>query len=312
MTMDSMDMKDLPGEPTAPQTPQTTTSLFKPKNNTLTFRRRGANIAAVVVSGLFAAVGIVFLLYLIGYVFQQGGRFLTIPFFTQLPSALGAEGGGVQPAIVGSIVLIGLASLFGIPLGVFTGIYLSEFGRGPMASIVRFMVDTLTGIPTIIFGLFIWVLVVVPSHSFSGLAGGMSLSIIMVPTVARATEEVLRLVPQELREASIALGATESRTIWSVVLPSAQNGIITGIVLAMARIAGETAPLLLTAFGSSFGFTSIFRPVAALPLQIFVYTLSPYDTQIHQAYAGSLILIALVILASLAVRWATGGFKVRQ
>jgi phosphate transport system permease protein len=218
----------------------------------------------------------------------------------------------VQPAIVGSIVLVALAALFGIPLGVFTGVYLSEFGRGTWASIVRFMVDTLTGIPTIIFGLFIWVLVVVPSHSFSGLAGGLALSIIMIPTVARTTEEVLRLVPHELREASIALGATESRTIWAVVLPSARNGIITGIVLAMARIAGETAPLLLTAFGSSFAFTSIFRPVAALPLQIFVYTLSPYDTQIHQAYAGSLILIALVILASLAVRWATGGFKVRR
>ncbi len=313
MTTDSTDMMNLSEAPIAlaPQAPPPT-SLFKPENSSLVLRRRGVNMLAVGVTGLFAAVGVVFLFYLVGYVFQQGNRFLTIPFFTQTPSALGAAGGGVQPAIVGSIVLVGLAALFGIPLGVFTGIYLSEFGRGPMASVVRFMVDTLTGIPTIIFGLFIWVLVVVPSHSFSGLAGGLALSIIMIPTVARTTEEVLRLVPHELREASIALGATESRTIWSVVLPSARNGIVTGIVLAMARIAGETAPLLLTAFGSSFGFTSIFRPVAALPLQIFVYTLSPYDTQIHQAYAGSLILIALVILASLAVRWATGGFKVRR
>jgi phosphate transport system permease protein len=307
-------MMNLSEEPAAPSphAPPPTTSLFKPENSSQVFRRRGVNSLAVGVTGLFAAVGVVFLFYLIGYVFQQGSRFLTIPFFTQTPSALGEAGGGVQPAIVGSIVMVGLAALFGIPLGVFTGIYLSEYGHGLMASVVRFMVDTLTGIPTIIFGLFIWVLVVAPSHSFSGLAGALSLSIIMIPTVARTTEEVLRLVPHELREASIALGATESRTIWSVVLPSARNGIITGIVLAMARIAGETAPLLLTALGSSFAFTSIFRPVAALPLQIFVYTLSPYDTQIHQAYAGSLILIALVLVASLAVRWATGGFKVRR
>lgn len=285
------------------------TGLFQQPTSAHTLRRRITNGVAVVLTGLFAIVGVIFLVYLISYVFQQGSRFLTLPFFTQLPSAMGDTGGGVQPAIVGSVVLVALAAIFGIPLGVFTGIYLAEFGRGAMASVVRFMVDTLTGIPTIIFGLFIWVLVVVPSHSFSGLAGGLALSIIMIPTVARATEEVLRLVPKELREASIALGATESRTIWSVVLPSARNGVITGIVLAMARIAGETAPLLLTAFGSSFGFTNIFRPVAALPLQIFDYTLSPYDTQIHQAYAGSLILIAMVILASLAVRWATGGFS---
>ncbi len=286
--------------------------LFQQRASALTLRRRAANILAVALTGAFAIVGVVFLFYLVGYVFQQGSHFLTLPFFTQAPSALGEAGGGVQPAIVGSIVIVALAALFGIPLGVFTGIYLAEFGRGAAAATVRFMVDTLTGIPTIIFGLFIWVLVVVPSHSFSGLAGGLALSIIMIPTVARTTEEVLRLVPKELREASIALGATESRTIWSVVLPSARNGVITGIVLALARIAGETAPLLLTAFGSSFGFRSIFRPIAALPLQIFDYTLSPYDTQIHQAYAGSLILIALVILASLAVRWATGGFRAKR
>jgi phosphate transport system permease protein len=287
--------------------------LFRPQRNAHTIWRRVTNIIAVIATALCVAAGVIFLVYLIGYVFQQGSHFLTLPFFTQAPSALGDTGGGVQPAIVGSVILVALAALFGIPLGVFTGIYLAEFGRGTqLAAVVRFMVDTLTGIPTIIFGLFIWVLVVVPSHSFSGLAGGLALSIIMIPTVARTTEEVLRLVPGELREASIALGATESRTIWSVVLPSARSGIITGIVLALARVAGETAPLLLTAFGSSFAFRSIFHPIAALPLQIFDYTLSPYDTQIHQAYAGSLILIALVILASLAVRWVTGGFTPRR
>ncbi len=286
--------------------------LFQQRATALTLRRRLVNVVAVAVTGLFAIVGVFFLLYLIGFVFQQGKSFLNVSFFTESPAPLGEAGGGVRPAIVGTVVLVSLASLFGIPLGMFTGIYLAEFGRGLLASVVRFLVDTLTGIPTILFGLLIWVVIVVPSHSFSALAGGLALSIIMIPTVARATEEVLRLVPKELREASIALGATESRTIWSVVLPTARSGIITGIVLAMARIAGETAPLLLTAFGSSFGFTNVFRPISALPLQIFDYTLSPYDTQIHQAYAGSLILIALVIIASLAIRWATGGFRIKQ
>lgn len=317
MTTDSANMMDLSDGPATSSTQesqetQAVTRIFGPQNTARAFRRRAINALAVALTAVFALIGVAFLFYLIAYVFQQGSQFLTIPFFTQTPSALGDAGGGVQPAIVGSIVIVGLAALFGIPLGVFTGIFLSEFAHGAGASVVRFMVDTLTGIPTIIFGLFIWVIVVVPSHSFSGLSGGLALSIIMIPTVARTTEEVLRLVPHELREASIALGATESHTIWSVVLPSARNGIITGIVLALARIAGETAPLLLTAFGNSFAFRSIFGPVAALPLQIFDYTLSPYDTQIHQAYAGSLILIALVILASLAVRWATGGFRLRR
>jgi len=305
-----MSVADINKTSAAPAEPAV--SPFRPQNQALNVRRQLANMVAVGLTALFSVVGVVFLLYLIVYVYQQGSHFLTPQFFTQPPAAYGETGGGVQPAIVGSMVIVGLAALFGIPLGLFTGIYLAEFGRGWLASVVRFMVDTLTGIPTIIFGLFIWVLVVVPSHSFSALAGGMSLSIIMIPTVARATEEVLRLVPRELREASIALGATESRTIWSVVLPSSMNGIITGVTLALARVAGETAPLLLTALGSSFAFKSIFRPTAALPLQIFDYTLSPYATQIHQAYAGSLILIALVILASLAVRWATGGFKPRD
>ncbi len=288
-----------------------TAHLFRPANPAFNLRRQTANVVAVALTALFSVVGVAFLFYLIIYVYQQGSHFLTLQFFTEAPVAYGETGGGVQPAIIGSLVIVGLAALFGIPLGLFTGIYLAEFGRGWLASVVRFMVDTLTGIPTIIFGLFIWVLVVVPSHSFSALAGGLALSIIMIPTVARATEEVLRLVPKELREASVALGATESRTIWSIVLPSALSGIITGVTLALARVAGETAPLLLTALGSSFAFRSIFRPTAALPLQIFNYTLSPYDTQIHQAYAGSLILILLVILASFAVRWATGGFRPR-
>jgi phosphate transport system permease protein len=174
---------------------------------------------------------------------------------------------------------------------------------------VRFLVDVLTGIPTIIFGLFAWVFVVVPQQGFSALAGGVALGIIMIPIVARTSEEVLRLVPKELREASFALGATESRTILQVVIPAARNGIITGIVLSMARVAGETAPLLMTAFGTPFFNTDITQPIDALPLRIFNFAESPYPAQINQAYAGSLVLIVLILLTSFAIRWATGGFK---
>ncbi len=292
---------------TAPESQRT--DLFAAPKGALYVRRQVASVAAVVLTTLFAAAALAFLIYLVVFVAKQGLRFLNVDFFTQPPAALGETGGGVQPAIIGSLIIVGIASLVGIPLGLFTGIYLAEFGRGWLSSTLRFLVDMLTGIPTIIFGLFIWVLIVVPSHSFSGLAGGLALSIIMIPTVARATEEVLRLVPKELREASIALGATESRTIVQVVLPAALSGIITGVMLALARVAGETAPLLMTAFGSQFFNVDISRPMAALPLQVFNYTLSPYDTQISQAYAGSFVLMALVIVTSLAVRWATGGFK---
>lgn len=285
--------------------------LFEPPKGSLHIRRQVASVAAIILTTLFASAAIIFLTYLLVYVARQGLRFLNLDFFTQPPAALGEAGGGVQPAIVGSLIIVGLASLVGIPLGLFTGIYLAEFGRGWLASVLRFLVDMLTGIPTIIFGLFIWVLIVVPAHSFSGIAGGLALGIIMIPTVARATEEVLRLVPKELREASIALGATESRTILRVVVPAATSGIITGVMLALARVAGETAPLLMTAFGSQFFNVDITRPMAALPLQVFNYTLSPYDTQINQAYAGSFVLMLLVIVTSLAVRWATGGFKAR-
>jgi phosphate transport system permease protein len=275
-------------------------------------RRQAANVLSMALTTVIAVLASVFLLYLVVYVAVQGSRYLNLDFFTQPPAAFGQSGGGVGPAIQGSAILIGLASVIGIPLGLFTGIYLSEFGRGSVASGVRFLVDMLTGIPTIIFGLFAWILIVVPAHAFSAVSGGVALGIIMIPTVARATEEVLRLVPRELREASVALGATESRTILRVVVPAARSGIVTGIVLALARVGGETAPLIMTAFGNAFFSVRLFRPIAALPLQIYSYTLSPYQEQINQAYAGSFVLLALVIVASLAVRWATGGFKARD
>lgn len=274
-----------------------------------TLRRGVSNLLIVILSLLATAFAVAILLYLLLYVLRTGLPYINLDLFTRIPTPNGEPGGGLANSIQGSLIIVGLASLFGVPLGLFTGIYLAEFGRGALASGVRFLVDVLTGVPTIIFGLFAWIFVVVPQQSFSGLAGGVALGIIMIPIVARTSEEVLRLVPQELREASLALGATESRTILRVVIPAARNGIITGVVLAMARVAGETAPLLMTAFGNPFLSTDITQAMDALPLRIFNFAESPYPAQVNQAYAGSLVLIALILLTSFAIRWATGGFR---
>ena len=284
---------------------------FQPPRSAHELRRRVANIVAILLTGVAIAFAVIILLYLLFYVLRQGIPYINLDFLTKAPTPNGEPGGGVAEAIQGSLILVGLAALLGVPLGVFTGIYLSEFGRGAFANAVRFLVAVLTGIPTIIFGLFAWVFIVVPQQTFSGLAGGVALGIIMIPIVATTSEEVLRLVPKELREASLALGATEARTILRVVLPASINGIITGVVLAMARVAGETAPLLMTAFGTNFFNADFTQPMDALPLRIFVFTESPYQAQVNQAYAGAVILILLIVLTSFAVRWATGGFKHR-
>ena len=285
---------------------------FQPPRTTHNARRRVSNIALIALSLLATAFAVFVLLFLLLYVLRQGLPYINIDLFTRIPTPNGEPGGGIGNAIQGSLILIGLASLFGIPLGLFTGIYLSEFGsRSAIATGVRFLVDVLTGIPTIIFGLFAWIFIVVPQQGFSGLSGGVALGIIMIPIVARTSEEVLRLVPKELREASLALGATESRTILRVVIPAASSGIITGIVLAMARVAGETAPLLMTAFGNPFFNSDITQPMESLPHTIFTFADSPYQGQLNQAFAGSLVLIVLILIASFAIRRATGGFKQR-
>jgi phosphate transport system permease protein len=286
-----------------------TANPFQPPPSALLLRRQISNALLIVLSTLFALFAVGVLVYLILYILGQGLPYLNLDFFTKPPSPNGEPGGGMGPAVQGTLILVGLAALLGVPLGLFTAIYLAEFARGRLANGVRFIVDLLNGVPTIIFGLFAWVLIVVPQQTFSGLSGGVALGIIMIPIVARTAEDVLRLVPRELREASLALGATETRTILSVVLPAARGGIITGIVLAMARVAGETAPLLMTAFGTTFWSTDFTQPIDALPLRIFNFTLSPYQVQINQAYAGSFVLILLILLASFAVRWFTGGFK---
>jgi len=295
----------------APKTaqPPVRTNLFQPPRTAHYARRRLCNSVIIALSLLATAFAVTVLLYLLLYVLRAGAPSLSLDMFTQIPTPNGEAGGGLSNAIVGSLILVGLAALLGVPLGLCTGIYLSEFGRGPVATGIRFLVDVLTGIPTIIFGLFAWIVIVVPQQGFSALAGGAALGIIMIPIVARTSEEVLRLVPKELREASLALGASEARTILQVVLPAARSWIITGIVLSMARVAGETAPLLMTAFGNPFLNTDITQPTETLPHIIFTFAESPYQAQINQAFAGSLVLIVLILLTSFAIRWATGGFR---
>jgi phosphate transport system permease protein len=282
---------------------------FRPSQSAHGIQRQFNNGCLIVLSTVFALLAVGVLIFLLFYVIANGIRYINLDFFTKLPTPNGEPGGGMGPAIQGTLILVGLASLFGIPLGVFTAIYLSEFGRGHLANIVRSLVDLLTGVPTIIFGLFAWVLIVVPQGTFSGFSGGVALGIIMIPIVARTTEDVLHLVPRELREASLSLGATEARTTIRVVIPAALSGIVTGIVLAMARVAGETAPLLMTAFGTTFWNTGIGNPMDALTLRIYNFTLSPYQAQVNQAYTGALVLILLILITSFTVRWFTGGFK---
>ncbi len=282
---------------------------FHPRQTVHGIRRQFSNGCLVFFATLFALLAVGVLIYLILYVILNGIRYLNLEFFINLPTPNGEPGGGMGPAIQGTIILVGLASLIGIPLGIFTAIYLSEFGRGRLANVVRSLVDLLTGVPTIIFGLFAWVIIVIPQGTFSGFSGGVALAIIMIPIVTRTTEDVLRLVPREQREASFALGATEARTTLRVVVPAALSGIVTGIVLAMARVAGETAPLLMTAFGTTFWNTGIGNPMDALTLRVYNFTLSPYQTQVNQAYTGAFVLILLILIASFTVRWFTGGFK---
>ena len=222
-------------------------------------------------------------------------------FLTQTPKPVGEPGGGMANAIVGSVFILAIASVIGVPFGIGAGIYLAEFGRNRFGYMIRFTADVLNGVPSIVIGIVAWALVVL-EREFLGAAGGVALAIMMVPTISRATEEMLLLVPQALREAAYGLGIPRWRTTLSITLRTATSGIITGIMLAFARVAGETAPLLFTAFGNQFWSMHINEPVAALPLQIYVYANSPYDDWHRQAWAGSLVLIILIVGAVAAVR----------
>jgi phosphate transport system permease protein len=246
------------------------------------------------------------LVAIFGYLIVKGASSLNLAFFTQIPKPEGEMGGGMANAIVGSGVLLGIASALGIPIGIGGGIYLAEFGRGTrLANAVRFTADVLNGVPSIVMGIAAYALIVVPMHHFSAFAGGVALGIMMIPTVTRTTEEMLLMVPNSIREAALGLGVPNWRSVLSITLKTASPGVITGCMLAFARVAGETAPLLFTALGNQFWSVDLNHEIAALPLQIYIYAISPYDDQHRLAWAGALVLIALIVLAVSLVRYVT-------
>jgi phosphate transport system permease protein len=236
----------------------------------------------------------------------KGASSLNLNFFTKIPAPVGETGGGMANAIVGSGVLLAVASALGIPVGIAAGIFLSEYGRGTkLSNVVRFTADVLNGVPSIVMGVAVYALIVAPQKGFSAFAGGVALGIMMIPTVTRTTEEMLLMVPLAIREAALGLGVPSWRAVLSITLRTASPGVITGCMLAFARVAGETAPLLFTAFGNQFWSTALNQPIAALPLQIYVYALSPYDEWHRLAWAGSLVLIVLIVVSVSLVRFVT-------
>jgi len=240
------------------------------------------------------------------YLIYKGASSLTWSFFTDVPRPVGEAGGGMANAIVGSAILLALGSLIGVPVGISGGIFLAEFGRGTkLANAVRFTADVLNGVPSIVMGIAVYSLVVVPQGHFSAFSGGVALGIMMIPTVCRTTEEMLLMVPNAVREAALALGVPNWRSVLSITVKTASPGIITGCMLAFARVAGETAPLIFTAFGNVGWSERLDEPIAALPLQIYVYALSPYDDWHRLAWAGSLVLIILIVVAVSLVRYVT-------
>jgi phosphate transport system permease protein len=250
------------------------------------------------------------LVLVIGFILGTGLSGINLSLLTQLPKPVGELGGGMANAFLGTLILIALASLIGVPVGVLAGIYLSELGSSRFAGALRFLTDVLTGVPSIVIGIVAYTLIVAPMHSFSALAGGVALALIMIPIVTRTTEEALRRVPHSLREASLGLGVAEWRTVLFVVLPSGLGGIVTGMMLAVARISGETAPLLFTAFGSRFWPDGLAKPVAAAPLQIFQYAVAPYKDWHSQAWAAAFVLMALILGLNIGVRVITrSGFQ---
>ena len=269
--------------------------------------RRLSNLCMSGLAALSAFVVILPLLLILAFLVYQGASSINLDFFIRLPKPVGESGGGMANAIVGTLTLVGLAACLGLPLGILGGVYLAESRDRRLPWVVRFLADVLNGVPSIVIGIFAYTLIVLPMRRFSALAGGVALACIMLPIVLRTTEEMVRLVPDSLREAALALGIPEWKVILRVVLPTARTGILTGVMVSLARIAGETAPLLFTAFGNRFWHHRLDEPIAALPLQIFSYAIAPYDDWHRQAWAGALVLIALIFLTSLAARLVTRG-----
>jgi phosphate transport system permease protein len=267
--------------------------------------RKFKNVLAQLVTFLCTALVVLPLVLVFYHVVKSGIGSVNWAFFTQLPKPVGEMGGGMANAIAGTFELLGLAALMGVPLGVMGGIFLSEYGSQRLSWSIRFGADVLNGVPSIIWGMVVWGLVVVPMKGFSAWAGGIVLGMMMLPLIMRTTEEVLLLVPNAYREAALALGIAKWRTILQIVIRTALKGIVTGILLALARVAGETAPLLFTAFGNHFWNHHLSEPIAALPLQIFSYAISPYEDWHRQAWAGALVLLLLVAVVNVSVRVLT-------
>ena len=284
----------------------------KPSKTSISLRRRLSNLLALGGITLATAIVVVPLILIIGTVAYHGIAGLNWAFFTNMPKPPGETGGGMANALVGSGMILMIASAIGIPMGIGTGIFLAEYGRNAYGDVVRFTADVLNGVPSIVIGLTAWALVVVAQGHFSAFSGGIALGIMMVPTVSRTTEEVLLMVPQSVREAALGLGIPQWRTTLSVVVRTAMSGIVTGIMLAFARIAGETAPLMFTAFGNQFWNTSFKEPVAAVPLQIYVYAISPFDEWHRLAWTGAFVLIILIAGAMILFRFATSRGVMRE
>ncbi|HYS54993.1 MAG TPA: phosphate ABC transporter permease PstA [Thermoanaerobaculia bacterium] len=252
--------------------------------------------------GLAVLIALVPLVLILFYVVKHGFTSLNWAFFTQMPKPVGEVGGGMANAIVGTLILIAIAALFAVPFGCLCGIHLSEYPASKFSSIVRFAADVLNGVPSIVVGIFAYGLVVLPVRRFSAMAGGFALGVLMIPVVVRTTEELLRLVPPGLREGALALGATRSRAVFSVIVPAALPGILTGILVATARVAGETAPLLFTSFNNRYWTTNIAQPMASLTVQVYTYANSPYEDWIRQAWAGAFLLVIIILVLSIIAR----------
>jgi phosphate transport system permease protein len=268
-------------------------------------RRRVLSNVVVWLCGLAVVVALIPLALVFFYVIKQGFASLNWAFFTRMPKPVGEAGGGMANAILGTFFLIVIASSLAMPVGMIAGVYLSEYGKARFASLVRFTADVLNGVPSIVIGIFAYGLAVLPVHRFSALAGGLALGFMMIPIITRTTEELLNLVPSTLREGALALGATRARAAFGVMVPAALPGIMTGILVALARIAGETAPLLFTSFNNRFFSTRLDQPIASLTVQVFTYAISPYDDWHRQAWAGALVLVSFVFVFSVLARIVT-------
>jgi phosphate transport system permease protein len=266
------------------------------------YSRRVVNIVMFGITGVSALVAVSVLIFILGYLVYHGGRSLSWNFLTKLPTPVGESGGGMANAIVGSGVLLGIAAVIGIPVGFIGGVYLAEFGGSTFPFMVRYTTDLLNGVPSIVMGIFAYTMVVLPMRHFSALAGGLALAVMLIPIVLRTSEDFLRAVPDSLREGALALGASKWKAVATIVIPAAFRGIVTGMMLSLARVAGETAPLLFTSFSNRFWSHGLNEPTASLPVMIYTYAISPYEDWHRQAWAAGLVLLALVLIANVGAR----------